>query len=126
MFLKTELLCRCRCGLNLLGELPFKGDLQVIAYAHCRDAEQRDDRRLHLVIRHLDRRAADDDDVCALLLDGHGHRIGDGVSDDGTWWSSSECNTANAWNRTLNYNYGTASRTSNSKTYGFSVRCVKD
>ena len=59
-----------------------------------------------------------------------GYRSYDGafssIGDDGTWWSSSECNTANAWNRTLNYNYGTASRTSNSKTYGFSVRCVKD
>ncbi|OYU82910.1 MAG: hypothetical protein CFE24_13665 [Flavobacterium sp. BFFFF2] len=44
----------------------------------------------------------------------------------GYWWSSSENSTTAAWYRTLYYNYSSAARTSNYKTSGFSVRCVRD
>jgi uncharacterized protein (TIGR02145 family) len=45
---------------------------------------------------------------------------------NGVWWSSTEYGTIDAWYRTLNYSYGTASRFYYSKAYGFSVRCLRD
>jgi uncharacterized protein (TIGR02145 family) len=44
----------------------------------------------------------------------------------GFWWSSSESDTAYAWYRSLDYNYGSAGRNDNYKAYGFSVRCLRD
>jgi len=45
---------------------------------------------------------------------------------NGIWWSSTEFNTYNAWNRFLvNYN-GIANRYDNSKGNGLSVRCLRD
>ena len=44
----------------------------------------------------------------------------------GIWWSSSENNTNNAWNRNLNYNNGNLNRNNNNKQNGFSVRCLRD
>ena len=44
----------------------------------------------------------------------------------GNWWSSSELITNDAWTRFLYYNNGNANRNNFSKTYGFSVRCLKD
>jgi uncharacterized protein (TIGR02145 family) len=44
----------------------------------------------------------------------------------GVWWSSSEYNTANAWYRYLNYDDGGAGRNFYNKTYGFSLRCLRD
>ena len=59
-----------------------------------------------------------------------GYRNFDGyynvIGSSGLWWSSSESGTFNAWNRYLNYNDGNAGRDSNSKNYGFSVRCLRD
>jgi uncharacterized protein (TIGR02145 family) len=44
----------------------------------------------------------------------------------GGWWSSTEDDTYNAWNRDL-YNYiGNANRNGNGKKNGFSVRCLRD
>ena len=44
----------------------------------------------------------------------------------GYWWSSAENYTDYAWNWTLYYDYGNVSRNYNYKSYGFSVRCVRD
>jgi hypothetical protein len=44
----------------------------------------------------------------------------------GYWWSSSENNTMNAFNRFLSYNSGIAISDNNNKTSGLSVRCLKD
>ena len=44
----------------------------------------------------------------------------------GYWWSSSEYSAAGAWHRLLLYSGSNAVRDSNSKTYGFSVRCLSD
>jgi uncharacterized protein (TIGR02145 family) len=43
----------------------------------------------------------------------------------GYWWSSSQAGS-NAWNRRLYYGNAQVSRNSTSKTWGFSVRCIKD
>ena len=45
----------------------------------------------------------------------------------GSWWSSSEYNSADAWGRYLGYDDGVASRNLlGYKNYGFSVRCLRD
>ena len=44
----------------------------------------------------------------------------------GFWWSSSENDSASAWNRNLNYNNGNAYRYFYNKNYGYSVRCLRD
>ena len=41
------------------------------------------------------------------------------------FWSSSESGT-NAWRRSLYVSYATVSRDGSNKSYGFSVRCIKD
>ena len=48
------------------------------------------------------------------------------VGKTGGWWSSTENNTSSAWTRYLNYPNGNVYRNVNSKTYGFSVRCLRD
>ncbi len=48
------------------------------------------------------------------------------LSTSGLFWSSTELDTSNAWGRGLFYNYDEVHRTSYSKIYGFSVRCLKD
>jgi uncharacterized protein (TIGR02145 family) len=59
-----------------------------------------------------------------------GYRNGNGafgsIGNDGFWWSSSESLTSYAWYRYLYYNFSNATRTNYSKTYGFSVRCLRD
>lgn len=44
----------------------------------------------------------------------------------GTFWSSTESSTTNAWYRRLSYIFATVGRSYSQKTYGYSVRCVKD
>ena len=44
----------------------------------------------------------------------------------GGWWSSTENDADDAWNRDLLYTNGDVGRYSSSKTYGFSVRCLRD
>lgn len=44
----------------------------------------------------------------------------------GDFWSSTEDNAGNAWNRGLRFNASNLYRRSYRKTSGFSVRCVKD
>ena len=45
---------------------------------------------------------------------------------EGNWWSSSEVNISEAWGRLLSYNSSIARSSNASKTYGFSVRCLRD
>ena len=49
-----------------------------------------------------------------------------GIGEGGYWWSSSENNSNNAWNRNLNYNNGNVNRNNNNKEKGLSVRCLRD
>ncbi len=44
----------------------------------------------------------------------------------GYWWSSTQLNSNFAWYHNLSYNYPFISRNYNYKTFGFSVRCVKN
>jgi len=48
------------------------------------------------------------------------------INANGYWWSSSELNSTDAWNRNLNYNSEMSFRNYVSKKEGFSVRCVRD
>jgi len=48
------------------------------------------------------------------------------LGNNGNFWSSSQNNTNNAWNRNLNYNNANVNRNNNNKENGFSVRCLKD
>jgi uncharacterized protein (TIGR02145 family) len=50
----------------------------------------------------------------------------DGISVLGSWWSSSEYDTANAWSRNLNYDDGIAYSYYTIKGSGFSVRCIEE
>jgi len=50
----------------------------------------------------------------------------DGIGGYGGWWSSSETNTGSAWGRYLGYGNGGVYRDGDNKTYGFSVRCLRD
>jgi len=44
----------------------------------------------------------------------------------GVWWSSSEYVADYAWHRGLGYYFGSATRSNDSKQFGFSVRCLRD
>ncbi|MBI5219433.1 MAG: hypothetical protein HY958_10935 [Bacteroidia bacterium] len=50
----------------------------------------------------------------------------DNIGNNGNWWSSTENSTTNAWKRNLNYNNSNVNRNNNNKSYGFSVRCLRD
>jgi len=59
-----------------------------------------------------------------------GHRAAEGsffyAGLVGYWWSSTELNTALAWARYVNYISAIAFTLGDTKTHGFSVRCVRD
>jgi uncharacterized protein (TIGR02145 family) len=44
----------------------------------------------------------------------------------GYWWSSTENGTYDAWDRNLGYSNGGVGRPYDNKTFGFSVRCLRD
>ena len=48
------------------------------------------------------------------------------LSGNGSWWSSTEVSSTNAWRRLLNYNYEAVYCIYYNKQYGFSVRCVRE
>ncbi|NVO04113.1 MAG: hypothetical protein HXX09_15560 [Bacteroidetes bacterium] len=50
----------------------------------------------------------------------------DGIGGGGSWWSSTESGTNNAWSWCMNYGYSYVARSYNNKANGFSVRCIKD
>jgi uncharacterized protein (TIGR02145 family) len=62
-------------------------------------------------------------------LPGGGRRVSgafDWISNNGIWWSSTEYNTDYAWLRDLGYSGGGVGRYDDDKTYGYSVRCLKN
>ncbi|MCE2711602.1 MAG: fibrobacter succinogenes major paralogous domain-containing protein [Cryomorphaceae bacterium] len=48
------------------------------------------------------------------------------VGDYGTWWSSTEYDADGAWGRSLSYHNGSVTSYKFTKTFGFSVRCLRD
>jgi uncharacterized protein (TIGR02145 family) len=44
----------------------------------------------------------------------------------GSWWSSSENDSTNAWSRSLAYGVSVVSRSFDGKRVGLSIRCIKD
>jgi len=48
------------------------------------------------------------------------------IGDYGLWWSSTESSTDDAWRRYMYYNLSNVNRDYDSKTNGYSVRCVRD
>ena len=48
------------------------------------------------------------------------------AGNNANFWSSTENNSNNAWNRNLNYNNANVNRNNNNKNNGFSVRCLRD
>ena len=48
------------------------------------------------------------------------------IGNIGNWWSSSDYSTLSAWNLVLNYINGKNGRDGTNKTYGLSVRCLRD
>jgi uncharacterized protein (TIGR02145 family) len=44
----------------------------------------------------------------------------------GYWWSSTENSTTNAWYRSMRYNNSSVNRYNFDKSWGFSVRCLRD
>jgi uncharacterized protein (TIGR02145 family) len=59
-----------------------------------------------------------------------GYRLTNGMYDDigsfGNWWSSTEDDAGDIWNRSMDYDFSDVSRSANDKRHGFSVRCIKD
>jgi len=59
-----------------------------------------------------------------------GNRNTDGnfnnASNNGNWWTATENNSGNAYNRNMNYNNDNVNENNNDKGNGQSVRCVKD
>lgn len=49
-----------------------------------------------------------------------------GIKKVGSWWSSTEDSTEYAWARLMSYSNSIVYTTHNKKSWGFSVRCVKD
>jgi uncharacterized protein (TIGR02145 family) len=48
------------------------------------------------------------------------------IGNEGNWWSASQISATNAWGRYMSYDYSFVGRNNSTKSYGFSVRCVKD
>ncbi len=59
-----------------------------------------------------------------------GNRSNNGLFYDiglnGRWWSSSEGSSTGAWNRSMEYSSGNVTRNNIFKTFGYSVRCLRD
>jgi len=49
-----------------------------------------------------------------------------GISGIGNWWTHDIASSTNAWYRGLAYNLPTVYKANDDKSYGFSVRCIKD
>jgi uncharacterized protein (TIGR02145 family) len=71
---------------------------------------------------------ATDDFGFTALPGGNRGYYGDFVSvgNLGYWWSATEFSAGNAWARDMLYSYSSVARGSGSKSYGLSVRCIKD
>jgi len=64
----------------------------------------------------------------SALPGGNGNSDGsfNNVGNNGNWWSASENNAANAYNRNMNYNNENANWNNNDKNNLFSLRCLQD
>jgi len=64
----------------------------------------------------------------SALPGGNGNSNGNfnNVGNNGNWWSATENNASNAWNRNMNYNNENVNRNNNNKSNLFSVRCLQD
>ncbi len=69
-----------------------------------------------------------DDYGFSALPGGHRYSYGTFISigDNGYWWSSTELNASSAWYRAMFYSSSFVSRLGSNKSWGFSVRCVRD
>jgi uncharacterized protein (TIGR02145 family) len=67
--------------------------------------------------------------ISALVLPG-GYRNNDGsfnnIRNNAFFWSATENDNNNAWNRNLNNSFDNAFRGNDFKKSGFSVRCLRD
>ena len=68
--------------------------------------------------------------LCFSALPGGNRNNSDGsfriLGNYGFWWSSTESDGSNAWNRGLGYGTAYFRRYGDSKSYGLSVRCLRD
>ena len=64
----------------------------------------------------------------SALPGGNGNSSGsfNNVGNNGNWWSATENNASNAYNRNMNYSNATVSRNNNNKSNLYSIRCVQD
>lgn len=64
----------------------------------------------------------------SALLGGYRYYDGSfyGVGTSGNWWTATQSDASNAWKRELSNSQGGICHSSTFKTYGYSVRCVKD
>jgi hypothetical protein len=64
----------------------------------------------------------------SALPGGNGNSNGNfnNVGNNGNWWSATENNASNAYNRNMNYNNANVNSNNNDKSYFYSVRCVQD
>ena len=64
----------------------------------------------------------------STLPGGNGNSDGsfNNVGNNGNWWSATENNANNAYNRNMNYNNSNVNRNNNNKSNLFSVRCLQD
>jgi uncharacterized protein (TIGR02145 family) len=69
-----------------------------------------------------------DDYGFAALPGGNGNSGGSffNVGNNGNWWSATEDDANNAWDRNMGYGYIKVNRSNSYKSYLFSVRCVQD
>jgi len=69
------------------------------------------------------------DSACVSALPGgNGNSSGsfNNVGNNGNWWSATENNASNAYNRNMNNSNATVNRNNNNKSNLYSVRCVQD
>ena len=50
----------------------------------------------------------------------------DGIGGSGFWWTTTQYGTYRAWGRSLGWYYSSVGRNFDTKTIGFSVRCIKN
>ena len=63
-----------------------------------------------------------------ILPGGYRNNNGDynNMGNNGNWWSSTQNDSNNAWNRNLNYNNANVNRNNNNTQNGWGVRCLRD
>ena len=64
----------------------------------------------------------------SALPGGNGNSDGNfnNAGNNGNWWSATQNDASNAWNRNMNYNNENVNRNNNDKSNLLSVRCLRD